>query len=107
MGVVIHPAEDEPGEPSHRIKVAIQPLGNHDDEKSECRKSQRVATTGSEPVAAQHSPGYYDDIDKETEETEGRARVADIILLTGVRLSIEMGCQSDGAGAVPDRLQEG
>ena len=64
MSVAIHPAEAEPDEPCHRVKVAIQPLDQHDDEKSECRKSQRVATTGSEPVGAQQSQDDYDDIEK-------------------------------------------
>ena len=64
MSVAIHPAEAEPDEPCHRVKVAIQPLEQHDDKKSECRKRQGVATTGSEPVGVQQSLDDYDDVKK-------------------------------------------
>ena len=64
VSVAIHPAEAEPDEPRHRVKVAVQPLEQHDDEKSEGRKSQRVAATGSEPVGAQQSLDDDDEIEK-------------------------------------------
>src|SRR6202035_13952 len=55
VSVPIHPAQAEPDEPRHRVEVTIQPLEQHDDEKSERRKSQRVATTGGKPVGALQS----------------------------------------------------
>ena len=71
-------------------------------------RASGVATTGSEPVGAQQSLDDDDEIEKETEESEGRARVAEITLSTGIRRSTQMPRrQCDRAGAVPDRLREG
>src|ERR1700683_1287925 len=78
ISVPIHPAQAEPDEPCHRIKVTVQPLVQHDDEKSERRKSQRVATTGGKPVRAQQSLKDDHHIENEPEESEACTRVAEI-----------------------------
>ena len=108
MSVPIHPAQAEPDEPCHRVEVTIQPLVQHDDEKSERRKSQRVATTGGKPVRAPQSQNDDYGIENEPEESEAGTRVAEITLSTDSRRRTQTpGRRCDRAGTVPDRLREG